>query len=98
MMYNFVLAAHIAVACLTMVLIAYSAIVLLRGAQPKAYKRLLAAIPSLALLETLSGFALAVLSPDITVAEVGLHLTWYLGLCLIAEAALLYKAREVWVS
>jgi hypothetical protein len=62
------------------------------------YKHLALGIAGLAALETASGFALAVLSPTVTVAYVSSHLVWYLGLCLLAEAALMFRMRTVWIG
>ena len=97
MTYGIVLAAHILIACTTIVLLAYSAYALFKG-KTAWYKRLMISIAVLAVLETMSGFSLAVLSPTVTVSYVVSHLVWYLGLCLIAEAALAWKKRAVWIG
>ena len=97
MMYTAVLVLHIIIACATMVVLAYSAFVLVRGKEVW-YKRLMLSIAVLAVLETASGFSLAVLSPTVTVAYVASHLVWYLSLCLIVEASLAWKKRAVWIG
>lgn len=97
MAYTLVLVFHILVACATMIAIAYSAYVLMREKFPW-FEKLAAFIAACAVLETVSGFALAALSPTATVLSVSFHLLWYLGLCLIAEAALLLNTRRVWIG
>ncbi len=96
-MYTATLVLHILVACATMVAIVYSAYALYRE-KFEWFKKLAAAIAAFAAVETVSGFALAVLSPTATVAGVALHLSWYLGLCLIVEASLLLNTRRVWIG
>ncbi len=97
MFYTLVLVLHIVVACATMIAIVYSAYALLRE-KFTWFPKLALAIGAFAAVETVSGFALAVLSPTATVAGVALHLSWYLGLCLIVESALLLNTRRVWIG
>ncbi|MES2006496.1 MAG: hypothetical protein V4436_00135 [Patescibacteria group bacterium] len=97
MTYGIVLALHIIIACSTVALLAYSAFALVKG-KIAWYKRLMVSIAALAVLETASGFLLAVLSPTVTVSYVASHLLVYLGVCLIAEAALAWKKRAVWIG
>lgn len=96
-MYTAVLVSHILIACATMVAITYSSYALIRE-KAEWFEKLAGIIAVCAALETISGFALAVLSPNITFTYVALHLVWYLGLCLIAEAALLLNRRRVWIG
>ena len=97
MTYGIVLALHIIVACTTVLALAYSAFALVRG-KTTWYKSLMISIAALAVLETISGFLLAVLSPTVTVSYVASHLLVYLGVCLVAEAALAFKSRAVWIG
>jgi hypothetical protein len=62
------------------------------------YNRLMVAIALLAVVETVSGFLLAVLSPTATIESVAMHLVVYLSACLIAEATLVYKKSRVWIG
>lgn len=96
-MYIATLVFHIFIACLTIAAIVYSVYALMM-VKDSLYKKLAAAIAILAAIETASGFALAVLSPTVTVAYVASHLVWYLGLCLVAESALLLRMRAVWIG
>ncbi len=97
MTYGIVLALHIIIACTTVLALAYSGYALVRG-KNTWYKLLMLSIATLAVLETVRGFLLAVLSPTVTVSYVASHLLWYLGLCLIVEAALALKSRAVWIG
>ena len=97
MLYSFALALHIIVACASLLAVAVSAYALF-SEKFAWFKKLAGAIGVFAAIETVSGFALAVLSPTATVLGVALHLSWYLGLCLIVEAALLLNTRRVWIG
>ena len=97
MIYGVVLAIHIVVACITLCAIVYSSYALYRE-KFSWFKPLAVVIGLCAAMETLSGFALAVVSPTATVSGVALRLVSYLSLCLIAEAALLLNARRVWIG
>ena len=97
MMYTAVLVLHIIIACATVVAVAYSAFALVCG-KTGHYKPLMLTIALLAAVETISGFSLAVLSPTVTVSYVASHLVVYLGVCLIVEAAFVWKKRAVWIG
>lgn len=97
MIYATVLTLHILVACATMLAIVYSSYALIRE-KFAWFEKLAIAIAFCAGAETVSGFALTVLSPTVTFAYVATHLVWYLGLCLIVEAALLVHSRRVWIG
>ena len=96
MLYISVLVFHIIVAYVTIATIAYSAYALVRN-KLHLYKKLAVAIALLAGVETVSGFSLAALS-NISLVTVALHLSWYLGVCLVAESALFMKMRAVWIG
>lgn len=97
MVYGLTLSIHIIVACVTLCAIVYSSYALYRE-KYSWFKKLAALIALCAALETISGFALAVVSPTATLASVAPHLVAYLSLCLVAEAALLLNARRVWIG
>jgi hypothetical protein len=97
MTYGIVLAIHIIVACATVVAVVYSAFALVRS-KANHYKPLMLTIAALAIVETISGFSLAVLSPTVTVSYVASHLLVYLGVCLIVEAAFVWKKKAVWIG
>jgi hypothetical protein len=97
MLYVAMLVLHIFVACVTIVALCYTTYALGKGAE-QHYKKLMIAIALLAVVETISGFLLAVLSPTATVESVAVHLVVYLAACLLAEAALVYKKSRVWIG
>lgn len=97
MLYVAVLVLHIIVACVTIVALCYTAYAVGKGA-PQHYKQLMIAIALLAIVETVSGFLLAVLSPTATIESVAIHLVVYLSACFIAEATLVYKKSRVWIG
>lgn len=97
MWYGLTLAAHILVACLTLGTLVISVYALFFG-KTRLFKLLAVAIALFAVLEVVSGFLLAVLSPTLGVMEVGLHLLAYLGVCLAVEAVLVFQMRRVWIS
>ncbi|HEV8677209.1 MAG TPA: hypothetical protein VN701_00010 [Candidatus Paceibacterota bacterium] len=97
MIYTTVLLLHVAVGFATFALVGASAYAL-TNEKSAWFKKLSASIGACAALETASGFALAALSPDLSPARVGLHLLFYLTLCLIAEAALIFNSRRVWIG
>ncbi len=88
---------HILIACATFAFIGAAAYALFNE-KFSWFKNLSTLIGACALLETISGFALAVFSPDLSVLRVGLHLFFYLTLCLIVEAALVFNSRRVWIG
>ncbi len=97
MLYTAILVLHIAVACVAIAALSYTAYAVGKGVSTH-YARLMVAIALLASVETMSGFLLAVLSPTVTVEKVMMHLVVYLGACLLAEAALVYKKQRVWIG
>ncbi len=97
MLYTATLVLHIITACVSIAAIVYTVYELVR-ANESLYKRLAVAIAALASIQVVSGFMLAVLSPTLSVATVGQHLLAYLGVCLIAEAALVLRMQKVWIG
>jgi len=97
MIYTAMLVLHIVIACATFGAITLSSFSLIKE-KHQWFTKLAVIIAACAGLETVSGFMLAVLSPDITASQVGLHLVSYLSLCLIVEAALLLNTRRVWIG
>ncbi len=97
MLYTATLVLHIIVACVSIAALVYTVYALVRG-KHNLYTRLMISIALLTTLETISGFSLAVLSPTVTVSYVASHLVWYLGLCIVAEAALAVRMRKVWIG
>lgn len=97
MLYTATLVLHIIVACVSIAALVYTVYVLVRGNEAW-YKRLSLSIAALAGVQTVSGFLLAVLSPTLSALTVGQHLIAYLGICLIAETALVLRMRKVWIG
>ena len=97
MLYSAVLLLHITVACTTIVTVLLVPYALLYRKE-HWYKKISVLVAVLMILETVSGFFLAVLSPDVSVTSVGVHLMLYLGVCLIAEVALVLRMRKVWIG
>jgi hypothetical protein len=97
MIYTAVLLFHIAVACATVVALTYTAFALVR-VKTNWYAKLGHFIAAMAIVECITGVALAFLSPEVSVLRVGGHLALYLGACMLAEAALAFKARRVWIG
>ncbi len=97
MLYVATLVLHIIVACITIAVLCFTAYAVGKGTQ-QHYNRLMVAIALLAVVETVSGFLLAVLSPTATIESVAMHLVVYLSACLIAEATLVYKKSRVWIG
>lgn len=101
MWYAGVLTLHIVIACATIVVLVYAAYAI-KKEKAAWYLRLGRAIAAFAIIETVTGVALAFLSPDISRLNIGVHLALYLGLCIIAEAVLAVKQKEhesrVWIG
>lgn len=97
MFYTLLLSVHIIVACMTVVACVYSAYAILR--ERYRFMHVLAiAIAFFATIETITGFMLAVVSPTATPAYVSSHLTLYLTVCLLMEAAIALGTRRVWIG
>ncbi len=97
MLYIALLVLHIFVACMTVVACVYSSYAILR--EKYRFMHVLAiAIALFAAVETVTGFMLAVLSPTVTPAYVSSHLTLYLAVCLLMEAAIALGTRRVWIG
>ena len=101
MWYAGVLILHIIIACATIVVLVYTAYSVKKD-KAAWYGRLGHAIAMFAAVETVSGVALAFLSPDISRLNIGVHLAVYLGLCIVCEAVLAVKQKEhesrVWIG
>lgn len=98
MIHSAILALHIGAALVTVGLICYALISMVR-AKSSLYRALAFTVTAVATLEVATGVFLIVTSPDLNVMKTGLHIGFYLGACAVTNAALYLRAQmPAWTS
>lgn len=97
MVHALMLLIHVLVACITLAACVYVAGAVLYGVQ-KWFTHLSLLIALCALLETGTGFLLAVLSTTASPMGVVSHMVFYLSICLLTEVTIVLEQRRVWIG
>ncbi|HYF13087.1 MAG TPA: hypothetical protein VD928_02210 [Candidatus Paceibacterota bacterium] len=94
MFYALILASHISVAVITGIVILFALYAIARG-KSHVYRNTALTLALVAALQVISGTLLALLSPDVTAASLSAHIAVYLGVCVIVEALLFIRMRNI---
>lgn len=90
MLHAVILGSHIIAACITGVIIFYALYIAARGTAT-LYRNAALSLGFVAAFEVLSGTVLALISPELSAASLGLHIALYIGVCIIVESILFMR-------
>jgi hypothetical protein len=94
MLYPFVLALHILIACGTIGVAVWALLALWKGREA-SYRACALALGLVAAAEVFTGTALALLSPELSAAALAAHIAEYLGACLAIEAIIFIRMQKI---